>query len=184
MTLFEIPVLGQGILNRDGIKRLVRKIKNAFPKLILSRTHESLMLDVPGHLPTTTILERAEADFANERLCCLHEFTYVGDRVPTFYICEDCKEAREASLYWSYPDQYDRLAWALDDLAEAAAEIPMPVPMPKLVKPVPEPEWDSYEEALADLKRRQKKVAAEALNHKQPTPFHLGGALKNIERIT
>ncbi len=171
MTLMEIPVLQQGILNRQGVKRLVSKIAKAFPKLAMSKSDGSIMLDIPGTLTPTTILKRAEADFHNERLCCLHEFTFIGDREPTFYICDDCKERQELAWDWvttktRWNRQYDLFSDALDELEKAAAEIPMP---PKT----------EYEEFIAEF----EEVTALSQKQNQPKPFHLGGALESIERI-
>ncbi len=154
MTLLEIPVVNQGILSRVGIKRLVMKIANAFKGLAMFNKEGSLILDVPGNLTPTEILKTAEADFAQK--CCLHEFTYIGDRITTFYICDHCKKRRDGAWQWVRSnrrriDEYDLFSKSLDALERAAKQIPM-------------------------------KVETEELpNPRRRLPFHLGG---NIERIS
>ncbi len=171
MTLMEIPVLPQGILSRPGIKRLVMKISNAFKGTSLSKQEGSLFVDVPGSLTPTEILKTAEADFAQK--CCLHEFTYIGDRITTFYICDWCKRRQEGAWQWvtnrtRWNRQYDLFSDALDELEKAAAEIQIPMP-PKT----------EYEKFIVEF----EEVTTSVPQKNQPKPFHLGGALESIERI-
>ncbi len=167
MTLLEIPVVNQGILSRVGIKRLVMKIANAFKGLAMFNKEGSLILDVPGNLTPTKILERAEADFAQK--CCLHEFTHIGDRITTFYICDWCKRRREGAWQWvtsnmSLPDEYDLLSQSVDALERAVNQIPMA----KLIA-------DYMEiETLAVKPKSEPAIPEKRL------PFHLGGQVERI----
>lgn len=69
---------------------------------------------------------KPQADPPAKNKCCLHEFTFIGDRETIFTICETCKAVKEAAVE-SLQNQSEYLSFeiALDELEEAANQIPI-----------------------------------------------------------